>query len=68
MNQHDKTAKYVRLIAVAYNTDGEPIGIGNAFSSIKDLAPKQASGFKVRVGTFLQGEPASWQVRALARN
>ena len=67
LNDQPFAVKFVRILAVAYNNAGEPIGIGNAFSSIKDLAPNQVSGFKVRVGTFLSGEPDSWQVWALAK-
>jgi hypothetical protein len=67
LNDQQFAVKFVRILAVAFNKAGEPIGIGNAFSSIKDLAPNQVSGFKVRVGTFLSGEPDSWQVWGLAR-
>jgi len=67
VNQHESPVKYVRLVAVAYNMIGEPIGIGNAFTTVKNLAPNQGSGFKVRVGTFLTAEPDSWQVWALGR-
>ncbi len=67
VNNHDFAVKYVRLMAVAYDINGKPIGTGNAFSSVKDLAPNQSSGFKVKVGTFLQGEPDTWRVWALGR-
>ncbi len=67
VNNQDFAVKYVRLMAVAYDSSGKPIGTGNAFSSVKDLAPNQSSGFKVKVGTFLQGEPDSWRVWALGR-
>lgn len=66
-NNHDSRVKYVRVIAVAYNAAGEPIGIGNAYSTEKHLAPNQGSGFKISVGTFLTDEPDSWQLLALAR-
>ena len=68
INDQDSPVKYVRLVAVAYNVVGEPIGIGNAFSTDKNLAPNQRSGFKVKVGTFLQGEPVTWRVWALGRS
>lgn len=67
VNNHDSRVKYVRVIAVAYNAAGEPIGTGNAYSTEKHLAPNQGSGFKIRVGTFLTDEPDSWQFLALAR-
>ncbi|KAA3641742.1 MAG: hypothetical protein DWP95_06245, partial [Proteobacteria bacterium] len=67
LNNHDSRVKYVRVIAVAYNAAGEPIGIGNAYSTEKHLAPNQGSGFKISVGTFLTDEPDSWQLLALAR-
>jgi len=67
INDQDVNVKYVRLMAVAYDTQGKPIGMGNAFSTDKELAPNQRSGFKVKVGTFLQGEPVTWRVWALGR-
>ncbi len=67
VNSHDRNVKYVRVVAVAYDAAGVPIGIGDAFSTVKNLAPNQQSGFKLRVGTFLTGEPAAWQVWALGR-
>ena len=66
-NNHDSRVKYVRVVAVAYNADGVPIGIGHAYSTEKQLAPNQGSGFKIRVGAFLTDEPDSWQLIALAR-
>jgi len=67
VNEHGFNVRYVRLMAVAYDSHDKPIGMGNAFSTDKELAPQQRSGFKVKVGTFLQGEPVTWRVWALGR-
>ena len=68
INEQNFKVKYVRVMAVAYDADGKPIGIGNAFSTDKDLESGQNSGFKVKVGTFLQGEPVTWGISALGRH
>ncbi|WP_154223583.1 hypothetical protein [Marinicella rhabdoformis] len=63
-NSNDYPVKYTRVLAVARNQAGEPIGLGNAFATIKNLNASETSGFKIRVGTFLKGQPDHWTLWA----
>jgi hypothetical protein len=67
LNEHELEVKFPRVVVVALDESGRAIGLGQTFTTLKALSPGQDSGFKVRVGTFLSGEPASWQVYALAQ-
>lgn len=67
VNNNEVKAKYTRVVAVAYDLKGNPIGTGNAFSTEKELLPNQTSGFKLSVATFLTGIPATWELWAVAR-
>lgn len=66
-NQHQVDVKYTRVVVIAYDKEGVPVGVGNGFSTEKQLMPEQNSGFKVKVNTFLAGEPHQWDVWAIAR-
>ncbi len=59
--------KYTRVLAVARNQAGEPIGLGNAFATIKNLNAGESSGFKIRVGAFLLGTPDHWTLWSQGR-
>lgn len=67
-NPNANAVKYSRIYAVARNQAGEPIGMGNAFATHKDLSAGESSGFKLRVGSFLQGVPQNWTVWAQGRS
>ncbi len=67
-NPNANAVKYSRIYAVARNQAGEPIGMGNAFATHKDLSAGESSGFKLRVGAFLQGVPQNWTVWAQGRS
>lgn len=66
-NENDVPVKFTRVLAVAKNKSGEPIGLGNAFATNKTINAYENSGFKIKVGTFLQGQPDHWDVYAVAR-
>ena len=66
-NDLDSEVKYPEVIAEALDEQGNTIGLGKTFSTLKILPPKTGSGFKLSIGTFLTEEPSSWKVYALAR-
>ena len=66
-NPNATAVKYSRIYAVARSQTGEPIGMGNAFATQKDLRTGETSGFKLRVGTFLTGQPDQWTLWAQGR-
>lgn len=66
-NSSATAVKYSRIYAVARNNAGEPIGMGNAFATQKDLNAGEISGFKLRVGAFLTGQPSEWTLWAHGR-
>jgi len=67
VNVHDGPVKYARVYAVAKNANDEPIGLGQAFATQKNLKSGETSGFKIKVGTFLVGEPEQWELWGLGR-
>ncbi|WP_223788526.1 hypothetical protein [Marinicella meishanensis] len=67
LNDQTTAVTYPRVVVVAQDAAGRPIGLGQSFSTQKALEPEAISGFKVRVGTFLVGAPVSWHVYALAQ-
>lgn len=66
VNPHEVNARYTNVVAVALDEKGLPVGVGNSMATEKELAPKQKSGFKVRVGTFLTADPVGWEIWAVA--
>ena len=67
LNQQALTVKYPRVVVVALDEAGRTIGLGQTYTTLKELPSGQTSEFNVRLGTFLTAEPASWQVYALAQ-
>jgi len=67
INDHDRAVKYARVFAVAKNSNKEPIGLGNAFATQKNLKAGENSGFKIKVGTFLVGKPDHWELWSTAQ-
>lgn len=67
LNEHDTAVKFPRVVVVPLDAAGRAIGLGQSFSTQKALESGEVSGFKVRLGTFMVGEPDSWLIYALAQ-
>jgi hypothetical protein len=66
-NEQSAGLSFPRVVAVARDAQGQIAGLGQAFTTLKNLPPHAASGFKIRLGTFLTTEPASWEVYGLGQ-
>lgn len=64
-NPHDHTLRFIKVVAVAKNAAGQPVGVANAYATQKELAPGASSGFKVSAGTFMTEAPSDWSVFAI---
>ena len=65
-NPHDHTMRFIKVVAVAQNAAGQPVGVANAYATQKELAPGASSGFKISAGTFMTEAPVEWRVTSIA--
>jgi DNA-directed RNA polymerase subunit RPC12/RpoP len=66
-NPNAFTVNYTKVVAVALDVDGKPIGLAHQFSTKKTLLAGEGSGFKISSTTFVAQQPASWRLWAIAR-
>lgn len=67
VNNNDFQVDFVKVVAVAKDEKGKPIGLAEAFVTHSSMQPKAQSGFKITAGTFIAQQPASWSLWAIGR-
>lgn len=64
-NEGDKVAEGVEVIAILYDAEGQPLGVGQTYTDLKEIAPNDTAPFSIdfynvkegaeEVGVFPQG-------------
>lgn len=60
-------AEFVNVVAVGRDAEGHPVAFASSFASPRDLPPGAEASFTIRVGTFMLGEPTTYEVFAYGR-
>ncbi len=66
-NTHDFQVDFVRVVAIAKDTEGNTIGLADSFVSKSSLKANAQSGFKINAGTFVTEPPDSWSLWAFGK-
>lgn len=64
-NPHDYQVDFVKILAVAHDANGIPVGMSNTYATTTSIPSKGQSGFKVSASTFIAQPPASWSLWAV---
>lgn len=59
--------RFAQLLAVGRDGDGTAVAMQETYATHPDLAPGASSGFGLNIDLFVIAEPATWEVRAVAR-
>ncbi|HEU4409457.1 MAG TPA: FxLYD domain-containing protein [Polyangiaceae bacterium] len=66
-NDGASTLRFVQAVVVGRGADGTPVSYGDGYASVKELAPRASSGFKVSLGTWQIEPPLRYEVFAVGR-
>ena len=64
-NPFEYQVDFVKVVAVAKNDNGKPVGIADAYVTTSSIPAHGQSGFKVTAGTFVAEIPISWSLYAM---
>jgi hypothetical protein len=66
-NNRAKPVRFTQVLVVGRSSTGEAVSYASGYATAQEIAPKDASGFKVSVGTFEIEKPARYDVLAVGR-